>query len=494
MGFSVDISIPALTVFLQGLISFFSPCVLPLVPLYIGYLAGGTKTVDENGVIHYQRKKVAVNTLFFVLGVSFAFFALGFGFTAAGRFFSGNRALFAKIGGILVIMFGLYQMGLFGKSTLLGKERRLPFQINRLAMNPGLALLMGFTFSFAWTPCVGPALASVLLMATSANSAGMGMALIGVYTLGFVLPFLAVGLFTGSLLEFFKRHQKVVQYTVKAGGALMVLMGVMMWTGWMNGITGYLSQFGSAGGNVPKATEGSENPGQSGLPGSKGDGKIGSDGVGSGGAGSDGAGSSGGGSEGAGSGGAGSDGAGSDGAGSDKAGSDKGESDSAGTDGAGSDRDVVPAPDFTLTDQYGVEHKLSDYQGKYVFLNFWATWCGPCRQEMPDIQTLYEKYGLNEDELVILGVANPKTDQVPYNQDVTEEEIKAFLTKGGFTYPTVMDTTGEIFQKYYITSFPTTFMIDKDGNVFGYVSGTLTMEMMENIVKQTMEGRGNPES
>ena len=103
MGFTIETGISGVTVFLQGLLSFFSPCVLPLVPLYIGYLAGGAKTVDEDGVIHYRRSKVIVNTLFFVLGVSFAFFLLGFGFTAVGKFFSGNRVLFARIGGVLVI-------------------------------------------------------------------------------------------------------------------------------------------------------------------------------------------------------------------------------------------------------------------------------------------------------------------------------------------------------------------------------------------------------
>lgn len=114
MGFTIETGISGVTVFLQGLLSFFSPCVLPLVPLYIGYLAGGAKTVDEDGAIHYRRSKVIVNTLFFVLGVSFAFFLLGFGFTAVGKFFSGNRVLFARIGGVLVILFGVFQ--LFGSN------------------------------------------------------------------------------------------------------------------------------------------------------------------------------------------------------------------------------------------------------------------------------------------------------------------------------------------------------------------------------------------
>ena len=114
MGLSIETGVPVLTVFLQGLLSFFSPCVLPLVPLYVGYLAGGTKSLGPDGQIRYKRSTVLLNTLFFVLGVSFAFFLLGFGFTALGKFFSGNRALFARIGGLIVILFGLYQLGFFG--------------------------------------------------------------------------------------------------------------------------------------------------------------------------------------------------------------------------------------------------------------------------------------------------------------------------------------------------------------------------------------------
>ena len=251
MGFSIETGVSALTVFLQGILSFFSPCVLPLVPLYIGYLSGGARTVEEDGSVRYRRGRVLLNTFFFVVGVSFAFFLLGLGFSAAGQFFSRHQVLFTRIGGVVVILFGLYQLGVFGPSRLLARERRLPFRLDRFTMGPLAALLLGFTFSFSWTPCVGPALASVLLMASSAASAGQGFLLIGLYTLGFTLPFLAVGLFTGSLLDLFKRHQKVVQYTVKVGGVLLVLMGVMMFTGWMNGFSSYLSQFGSAGGGEP---------------------------------------------------------------------------------------------------------------------------------------------------------------------------------------------------------------------------------------------------
>ena len=114
MGFSLDVSVPVFTVFLQGLISFFSPCILPLIPLYIGYLSGGTGTMGEDGKMHYKKSKVMLHTFCFVIGVSFAFFLLGLGFSAMGEFFKSNQALFARIGGILVVFLGLYQLGVFG--------------------------------------------------------------------------------------------------------------------------------------------------------------------------------------------------------------------------------------------------------------------------------------------------------------------------------------------------------------------------------------------
>ncbi|MCC8086863.1 MAG: redoxin family protein [Clostridium sp.] len=471
MGFSLDVSVPVMTVFLQGLVSFFSPCVLPLLPLYIGYLSGGTGKRGEDGRIHYERGKVMLHTICFVVGVSFAFFLLGFGFSAMGNFFKTNQTMFARIGGILVVLFGFYQLGFFGTSQVLGKERRLPFKLDSLAMSPVTALIMGFTFSFAWTPCVGPALASVLLMAASASTKAMAFGLIGVYTLGFVLPFLAVGLFTTSLLEFFKTHVNVVKYTVKIVGILMVFMGVLMFTGRMNAVTGYLSQF-----QAPFGTEAGQTAGENGnesSPSGQGN-EPGEDPAAP-------AADAGQPSEESG-----------DTDGGDKTQSGgpsaqtEGQADAVGQESESpGDTANPPAVDFTLTDQYGNTHTLSDYKGKTVFLNFWATWCPPCRAEMPDIQKLYETYDTEgDDALIILGVASPNI-----GGEKSEEGIKEFLDENGYTYPVLMDTTGDVFMSYGVFSYPTTFMIDRDGNVFGYASGQLNEDMMENIIKQTMEGK-----
>lgn len=441
MGFSLDVSVPVLTVFLQGLVSFFSPCVLPLLPIYIGYLSGGTGVRGEDGRMYYKRSKVMINTLFFVLGVSFAFFALGLGVSALGSFFKGNQILLARIGGILIILFGLYQLGIFGSSAVLGRERRFTVNLDRLGMSPVTALILGFTFSFAWTPCVGPALASVLLMAASAGNQMTGFLLIGVYTLGFVLPFLAVGLFTTSLLELFKRHRNVVKYTVKVGAVLMILMGFLMFTGKMNAVTGYLSNVTSKNSQSGEESAATENDRQT----ASGD-------------------------------------------------TQQSDTQAEGTEERTKDtenntdgevEDTLPAIDFTLTDQYGNTHTLSDYKGKTVFLNFWATWCQPCRAEMPDIQKLYEEYAeAGDDSVVILGIAAPD-----YGQEQSEDKIIDFLEENGYTYPVVMDPGGSLFAQYGIYSFPTTFMIDKDGNVFGYASGQLSEDIMRSIIRQTVEGK-----
>lgn len=440
MNLTLETSISAITVFIQGLFSFFSPCVLPLIPLYIGYLSGGAKSVDESGTISYKRSRVIRNTFFFVLGISFAFFLLGLGFTAIGRFFHNYQTWFTRIGGIIIFLFGLYQLGLFG-NTIFQREHRISFHPDTLVVNPLTALVLGFTFSFAWTPCVGPALASVLLLAASASSSLTGFVLIGVYTLGFVLPFMGVGIFTGSLLEFFKKHHAVVKYTVKVSGVLMLLIGIMMFTGWMNSISSYLS------GSISQLLNENDTEAASDTDGSSPEHEA--------------------------------------------SGNHEPQSD---TDGAISSTDsvneeepeipVTPAPDFTLNDQYGSSHTLSDYKGKTIFLNFWATWCPPCRAEMPEIQEIYEEYGANASDVIILGIAGPD-----YGQEGSAEEIAQFLSENGYTYPVVMDEGGLIAYYYGISAYPTTFMIDKDGNVYGYVAGQITKDIMHSIIEQTINGR-----
>ena len=432
MGFDLDVSIPMITVFLQGVLSFLSPCVLPIIPLYMGYLSGGTISVNEDGTKNFSQKKVIINTLFFIIGVSFAFFLLGLGVSAIGKFFTEYQMVFSRIGGIVVIMLGLMQLGVFDK-LFKGKEYRLPVKLNVLKMNPITALIMGFVFSFAWTPCVGPALSTVLIMISSASSTTTGVFLMGVYTLGFTIPFLLVGIFTTKCLAFFRNNSSLVAHTIKIGGVLMILMGAMMFTGIMNNITGYLSTFD---GVVPKA-EVTQNESKT----------------------------------------------------EDDISSESKTEDDASSETEGVDGEIIPAVDFELLDQFGNTHKLSDYKGKVVFLNFWATWCPPCKKEMPDIQKLYEEYGSNEEDVIILGVASPKSDENQYSQEQDEEGVISFLEENNYTYPTVLDNSGMLQMEYGVSAYPTTYMIDVDGNIFGYLPGMMTYDIMESIIQQTIEGQ-----
>lgn len=142
--------------------------------------------------------------------------------------------------------------------------------------------------------------------------------------------------------------------------------------------------------------------------------------------------------------------------------------------------DIPPLPDFTLLDQYGAEHKLSNYRGKTVVLNFWATWCPWCITEMPDFEALYHELGENGDQVVILGMAAPGT----VDPDADSAKITAFLEEHGITYPVLMDMTGEKFSYYGASSLPTSWFIDGEGRPIGYLPGALTKENLLQILRE----------
>lgn len=420
-----------LLVFLEGVLSFLSPCVLPLIPLYIGYLAGEGKEIKEDGTIIYQRKTVFWHTVCFVLGISFTFFILGMSFSALGSFLKEYQSVIAKIAGIIILFMGCIQLGWI-KIPFLQKEHKLTSQKGqgkKRKMTPVLALLMGFTFSFAWTPCIGPALASVLALASSSSSMFMGNVLVLLYALGFSIPFLLVGFFTTQVLNFFQEKKKIVQITIKIAGVLLIIMGILT-------ITGLTEKWGTAFSNGTaqnQSTDSLEN-----------------------------------------------------GQGNEQETKQQNQTSSQNKD----QKNTSLAPDFTVVDQNGKTHTLSDYKGKVVFLNFWATWCPPCKQELPHIEEIYQEYGKNEKEVIVLGITNPTSKQYPYSQDQkTKEEIKQFVEESGLTYPTLFDETGEIFAQYGIQAFPTTFMINKEGEIYGYITGALTKDNMKGIIQQTIENK-----
>lgn len=423
-------NISFLLVFMAGLTSFFSPCVLPLLPIYLGYLSGNEL---EDG--KYKTKKVLINTIAFVLGISVTFFLLGLAFTNAAQFFTSNKNIITKVSGIIVIIFGLVQVD-FIEFKIFNQEKRLNTRFNKDKMNPMMAFLMGLAFSFAWTPCVGPMLSSVLLLASSAKSVILGNTLVFVYTVGFIIPFLLCGIFTTRLLNFLNQRRAIVKYVKKIGGIILIIIGIMMFSGWLNTFSGYLNtvdreQIPTPNNNISEKTEEKNDDQESNEDIAKPTDYI-------------------------------------------------DEVKQTPTAEEPESKELPDIVDFTLYDQNGTQHTLSEYKGKVVFLNFWATGCPPCEREIPHIIDLYEEN--NNENVVILTVVNPNGFL-----EKDKNHILSFIDEKGITFPVLFDDTGEIFNGYGISSIPTTFMITSDSKVIGYVGGQIDRGIMDNIIQQTLE-------
>ena len=419
-----------LFVFLEGMLSFLSPCVLPLLPVYISYLAGNGKEVDESGNIRYIRKKVFANTILFVLGISFAFFILGMSFSAIGAFFQEYKQVFTNIAGVFIILMGLVQLGVL-KFTFLEKEYKFKTKNNLKKMTPLLAFVFGFTFSFAWTPCIGPALASVLMLASSSETVLQGNLLVLVYTIGFAIPFLLVGFFTTELLNFLKKHQKILKYTIKISAIILILIGILTLTGMYERMNAYLNQWSN---NEQQEVENTQEQKQEEDTFSN---TI----------------------------------------------ENRGQKENADTEKTNEqENNSLAAIDFMLQDQYGEKHQLADYKGKVVFLNFWTTWCIYCKTELQELQELYNEYGKNEKDVVFLGVTSPSNEQNRNAADVSKGEIMQYIKENSLDFPMLFDENGKVYQSYYIYAFPTSFLINQRGEVEWYSPGALTKEKIKNEI------------
>ena len=150
-------------------------------------------------------------------------------------------------------------------------------------------------------------------------------------------------------------------------------------------------------------------------------------------------------------------------------------------------KEDVKMPNIVLYDQYGKKHSLEEYKGKVVIINFWATWCGYCVQELPEFEKVYKEFGSNKKDVIILGVAGPKTKENPNNVDVEKDKIISFLKKKNVTYPTLMDEAGKSFDDYGIKYFPTTYVINKNGYLEGFVNGAISGEQLKNAINETLK-------
>lgn len=212
--------------FLGGLVAFLSPCLLPLVPAYVGYFGGGTVS-ETPGVKRGLRGRTFRHSLLFALGFIIIFMILGAGASSLGRFFLLQRTLLVQFGGGLFILFGLFLLGLF-KAPWLYREAKFHAALTK---SQGLnAFLVGLTFGFAWTPCIGPILGSVLFLASQTAMVGTGTLLLFAFGLGIAVPFLFVSLILDRVAGWLKRFSRATLTIQRVSGALLLGIGLLMLT------------------------------------------------------------------------------------------------------------------------------------------------------------------------------------------------------------------------------------------------------------------------
>ena len=228
--------------FMAGVVSFASPCVLPLVPGYVSYLSGVSvqqmqAAAAGQSLDRREKGRILVSALLFVAGFTTVFVLLGATATRLGVLLTSNINLLTKIAGVVIIFFGIFKLGLV-RWIFLFKERR--FQLNGNRFGLAGAAVLGAAFAFGWTPCVGPILGAILMYAGTLNSANQGMVLLLSYALGLGVPFLLMAVGVGQFMRLFGRMKKYVGIVDKVAGAIMIVLGVMMVTNTLILIPGYL--------------------------------------------------------------------------------------------------------------------------------------------------------------------------------------------------------------------------------------------------------------
>ncbi|KAF0218608.1 MAG: cytochrome c-type bioproteinis [Geobacteraceae bacterium] len=225
--------------FIAGLLSFLSPCVLPLIPSYITYITGiSFADLQAEHPSHKVRQQTIIHSLIFIAGFTFVFVLLGASATFIGGFLQQHMSIIRKVGGVLIVLFGIHVTGLIPIGVLLGEKR---VNIHRKPAGYLGSFLVGLAFAAGWTPCIGPILASILMVAATEDTVFKGIALLFIYSMGLAVPFFLASLAMHQFLNLFNRFKKYIRIFEIITGGFLIIVGVLIFTNYLSKLGSYTS-------------------------------------------------------------------------------------------------------------------------------------------------------------------------------------------------------------------------------------------------------------
>lgn len=432
-----------LITFLEGLLTFISPCVLPMLPVYVLYFTGGEKGGG--------RARTLLRALSFVLGFTLLFVLLGVFAGSLGALLIRYQRMVALVTGAVIVVFGLHDLGVLHIGLI---DRTVRPNVQVEAKDCLSCALLGVVFAVGWSPCTGPFLGSAMMMAATQGQVLAGVILLLAYSLGLGVPFVLCALLIDRLkaaFDWIKRHYDAVN---RVCGVFLILVGVLMMTGWYNRLP---SMLGSVGAPPVQATaEPAVEPTAelTAEPAAESAAELTAE----------------------------------------PTAESAVEPTAAPTAEPTAEPAATQAPekkpevagpvmrnmakDFTAYDDAGSAVRLSDYRGKPVVVNFFASWCGPCKMEMPHFEACYQEYGEQVQFLMV--------NLCAFGND-TKDAAKAMIAEGGYTFPVLFDTDGDAALGYAIRSMPTTIFVSAEGELKGQRIGAIDEQTLRATVQAMVE-------